>query len=174
MIRRLDRPWVDDDVAGGDAIAVRARDEDVVEAQVRIPRGKSMPGRQRMLDTVPIVVTRVDDGLHGAPFDPSAAEPDERAQAMRESADVELGVLRQRVEVPGEHVEAVLMLRDLAKERAQLEHAPPLGPSRVDGAQVDAEDPDGLILRHELKKRMAGETGPMPGGMRHADTTEKC
>ena len=60
---------------------------------------------------------------------------------MRKLPEVEQVAGRQRVEVAGEDVKAVLMPGDACEKRAELDHAVSLGPRRIERAEMHAEDP---------------------------------
>ena len=61
-------------------------------------------------------------------FDPPAAQPYQRAQPRRQAVQFEHRAGRERVEVAGEEMKALLVRGDRAQQRAELEDAPAFGP----------------------------------------------
>src|SRR5690349_21777179 len=66
----------------------------------------------------------------------------------------------------------MLMLSDRRQQRTQLEETAPLGPRRVHRAQMHAEDPQRLALRHDLDERVARQPRPMPLRVDDAGTAQ--
>src|SRR3712207_6593689 len=126
---------------------METRYEYVVQAHVRAPRGERVSRLGGVQGAERVDVPGVEDLLERAPTHLAATEPDECAQPVRERADVEQLAGSERIEVAGEHVKAVLVLPDAGQERAQLADAAPLGPRRVHGTEVHAEDPAPCVSR---------------------------
>ena len=79
------------------------------------------------------------------------------------AAHVERLARRERVEVAGQHVEAVAGAAPTLRSSARSsQHAAPLGPRRVHRAQVHAEDAQPLARRHDLEERVARERAAAP------------
>src|SRR4029079_3942693 len=104
--------------------------------------------------TESIDVAAVEHVLNGPPSDLSAAQPDERLQARREQPALEEFTWSQRVEIAGQEMKAMLMLRDGCEQRAQLEHAAPLGPRCVHGGEVQSENPAATAGQRNLEERV--------------------
>ena len=91
------------------AAGVAGGREHVVEPHVRIPHREAEAAIVRVQPAERVDVAGVEHDLNRAPADAPAAQPDERAQARRQLAEVEHVAGRQRVEVAGEQVEAALV-----------------------------------------------------------------
>ena len=80
------------------------------------------PGRKRVADlrtvkeAVRVHVAGVEHEPNRSPADVAAAQPDQRAQAIGQLAEIEHVARRERVEVSGEKMEAVLMAGDARRE----------------------------------------------------------
>ena len=108
------------------------------------------------------------------PADRAAAQPDQRTQARRQALHVERFAGRERVEVAGEHVEPVLPRLHRPQQRGQLDQAAALGPGRVHGAQVDADDVDVVVLERQVEERVARQERPAPHRLRDPDARQEA
>src|SRR5690242_10882417 len=119
---------------------------------MRIPgrEGEASLGGVHLPETVNIA--GVDDALDRAEADLAAAEPHERAKAMRQLRVVENFAGCQRVEVADEKVRTVLMLLDRLEKRLEFNRAPMLGPGRVHRAQMQSEDPQPIVFQRDLEE----------------------
>ena len=120
-----------------------------------------------MKQPVRVDVAGVEHQLNRSPADVAAAQPHERAQPVRQLAKIEHVARRECVEVSGEEMEAVLVAGDACKQRAQLDHAMPLGPRGVKRTQMDAEDPQFVGSGIDLEKRVPRQSRMMPFEMAH-------
>jgi hypothetical protein len=126
-------------------VAKRARDEGVVEPDVRLWRRERVAEIGRVKAAKGIDISRRQNRGNGPPADPAAAQPDERAQLVWQLANVKQIAWRNRVEVADEDMRRQrraarrrgLMGGDRSQERAQLEQPPPLRPCGVNGAQMN-------------------------------------
>lgn len=114
-----------------------------------------MPGSSEWSDLNASTYPASTTVLNRAPFDAAAAQPHERPQAYGQPLHIEHGAGRQRIEVPRQDVETVLMRRYRLQQRTELEHPPAFGPRGVDGAQVHAEQPDRRRRRLDLEERVS-------------------
>ena len=71
-----------------------------------------------------------------------AGDPGQRAQARRQLVHVQPLARRERVEIAGDDVQAVLMAFDAAQQRAQLVGSPLFGQVAVHGAEMHAVNPE--------------------------------
>ena len=104
---------------------------------------------------IAVHIAAVEDDLDRSPAHRPPAQPDERTEPSRELAEVEQLPRREGIEIPGQDVEAVLMLRDGFQQRAQFDHAPAFGPRGMHRTQVHAEDPRFASGQLNLEKRVA-------------------
>lgn len=147
--------------------------EDVVEANVRRPRGECKTRIASVQLAITVDVAGVEDHLNRPPPDVPAAQPDECPQAMGQLAKVEQVAWRKCVEIAGEDVESVLVPGNGGKERAQLEDTPPFRPRGEDRGQVHTEHAQLSGAWIDLEERVAGEAGPVPGIVSNRPTTHE-
>lgn len=114
-----------DDIDGSDARGERARYENVIEPYVRIPRRHRHARIAGVSGAERVDVPSLDDGVNRYPLDTAAAQPYERPQPRRQPPHVEIFPWRERVEVAGQHVEAMLMRGNRREPRAQFGEAAP-------------------------------------------------
>src|SRR4051812_23291797 len=131
------RGGVRHDLAAPNTIRKPRGREEVVEPYVRRPRRKRVADIGPVQQAVCVDVSGVEHQLNRAPPDMAAAQPDERAQAMRQFPEIEQIARRERVEISGEQVEAMLMASNARKQRAKLDHPVALRPCGVERAQMD-------------------------------------
>src|SRR4051812_32960731 len=136
--------------------------EEVIKPYVRRPGRKRVADLWSVQQPIGIGVIRIEHQLDGAPPDFAAAQPHQRAQAIRQLAKIKEISGRQRVEVAGQHVETVLMARNTRKKRPQLDHAMAFGPRRIQRAEVHAENPQLSGSRLDVEKSMPREPGMVP------------
>ena len=154
MIGGITDGAVGDDAARGDAAEERLRDEQVIQPDVRPPRGECEADEIRLEVPESVAIACIEHLLNRPPADLPATEPDEGTKPGRQLANVQQLPRRERVEVANEHVRPALMLLDRHEQRAQLVPPAALGPRRVHGAEVEAKYPpahasgDDLSLIH--------------------------
>src|SRR5512145_828885 len=112
MIRRITNARYIDDLARLHMRRVLQRCEEVVEAGMRARGRKREPWHAGVPRTVQVDVPPVENDLDRPPSHGAAAQPHERAQAPRQLSYVEQFPWGERVEVTGQQVDAVLMLRN--------------------------------------------------------------
>src|SRR5437764_13782792 len=104
--------------------------------------------------------------LHHSPYrialNISPAQPHERANPRRHTFHVQKLARRERVEIPYENVETILMLLNIFEQRLDFTHALALAPFRESRAQVQPEDARASVAQNDFKKRVASAFGPVP------------
>src|SRR4051812_22918882 len=136
--------------------------EHVVEADVRIPDREAQARIHWMKPAEDVNVSGVEDDLDRVPANAPAAQPDERPQPRRQLAEIQHVPRSEGVEVAGQQVKAAVVRPDGAQQRVQLEGAVPLGPRRVDGAEMDAEHREVDAGGVDFEKGMARDARPVP------------
>ncbi len=123
---------------------------------MRIPRGHRVAGLFRMERAERVNVAFLEHRFHRSPADATTGRPQQRAQSQRQPPRLERRARRQCIEIAGEHVECRFVPPHAAQECPQFEDPPALGPRRVDGAQVDAEDAERLARPARSRRRRDG------------------
>lgn len=124
-------------------------------------------------DSKRVHITGIEDEPNRSPADCATAQPDERAEAMRQLAEIEQIAGGERVEIPRQNVEAVLVPRDAREKVAQLDRPMPFGPGRVQGAQVQSEDSKLAWAWIDLQKRVTRQPRMMPLKVAHRATAHE-
>ena len=113
---------IGDHFAGGQILGERCREEDEVEADVRVPGGEG--------ETFVIVeaaeavdIATVEHDLDRLVADSSTGDPGDEPEPGRQTTKVERFAGSEGVEIAGEHVEPVLMMFDTIQQRTKLAFA---------------------------------------------------
>ena len=83
--------------------------EDVVEAQVRIPDGKGVALVVRVKKAIAVKVICVEHDLNRLALNVTPAQPDERANPRGHAPHIQQLARRERVEIPDQHMKTILM-----------------------------------------------------------------
>src|SRR5262245_49170069 len=97
-------------------------------------------------------IAGIEDKSNRSPPDRSTTQPDKSPKAAGQLTEIEHISGRQRIEIPSEKMEPVLMARDAREKRAQFGHPVPLGPRGVKGAQMQSEDSEFSRTRINLEE----------------------
>lgn len=149
------------------------RNKHVVKPDVRRARREGRTGRPGVQTTKTIDVTGGQHCLDRLPADPAATEPHESPEAVRKLTDFQQFSGRERIEIPREYMEAVLVFGDSREQRAKLREPPAFSPGGVHRGQVDTEHPH-AIREKKFEKRVARVSRPVPGVVGQEIPTQKA
>ena len=136
--------------------------EDVVEPHVRVRSSAASARIVAVLQPEGVDVAGIEHRLHGPPrMRPPLSHTNGRRRSGRRpmsSGSPGATVLKS----PASDVETVLMTSDAAQQRAQLQHAPLLGPRRVHRAQMHAEDAQRATAGHDFDEGVTRDARLVP------------
>src|SRR4051812_21786921 len=120
-----------------------------------------------------IRVMLVRHHLDRRPCDVAATQPHHGADPARHRRDLQPLARRERVEVAGDDVEAVLVLADAVEQQTDLPRATTLAPVREPRTEMQPEDPRMPALEHDLEEWMLRAEGTVPRVMRNGESAQK-
>ena len=128
-----------DHFAGGEILGERGRQEDEVEADVRVPGGE---GETLVVaeTAVSVDIAAVEHDLDRLVTNAAAGDPRDEPEPGRKTPEVKRFARGKGIEIAGEHVKAVLMMLDAFEQGLKLAFAEAFGEVRMDRAEVNAED----------------------------------
>ena len=131
-----------------------------------VPRRKGVAAAIGVQHTKGVDISRLEHERDGLPANRLAGEPRDRAQPRRQPLQVERFTGRQRVEVADDEVESPAVGGGHRQQPANFAHAAPLGPVRVDRAEVHADHRESLA-RHDLEHGVLGPCRTAPARRDH-------